>query len=100
MTDNEIEAATVAKGTWQYGGSCLMPVRIIGLTFDYGYAIAEADQQLIEGEQLGIVKNFEQLLKLTKNSYAFLSDQDDVWMKDKIASSLHLMQAMEKKYGR
>ena len=43
MTDNEIEAATVAKGTWQYGGSGLMPVRIIGLTFDYGYAIAEAD---------------------------------------------------------
>jgi glycosyltransferase involved in cell wall biosynthesis len=56
--------------------------------------------QLIEGEQLGIVKNFEQLLKLTKNSYAFLSDQDDLWMKDKIASSLHLMQTMEKKYGR
>ncbi|MCH1991063.1 hypothetical protein L7Q18_32870 [Achromobacter xylosoxidans] len=51
MTDNEIEAATVAKGTWQYGGSGLMPVRIIGLTFDSGYAIAEADQQLIEGEQ-------------------------------------------------
>lgn len=50
MTDNEIEAATVATGTWQYGGSSQMQVRIICLTFDYWYAVAEADQRLAEGE--------------------------------------------------
>jgi hypothetical protein len=51
MTNDEIEAATVATGKWQYGGSGQMPVRIIALAFDYWYAVAEADQQLAEGER-------------------------------------------------
>lgn len=51
MTDDEANAATVETGVWRYGEDGEMPVRIIGIAFDYWYAVGEADQQLIEGEQ-------------------------------------------------
>jgi len=34
---------------------------------------------------LGVVKNFEQALLNAQGEYIFLCDQDDVWMKDKLA---------------
>jgi glycosyltransferase involved in cell wall biosynthesis len=34
---------------------------------------------------LGISKNFEKCLSLTSHEWVFLSDQDDVWLEDKVA---------------
>lgn len=38
----------------------------------------------IEGEGKGVVKNFENALKACSGDVIFLSDQDDVWMPDKV----------------
>lgn len=46
-------------------------------------------------ENLGYVKNFEFLLKQVKSDFYMLSDQDDVWLPEKIQKSLELLK-MEK----
>ncbi len=38
----------------------------------------------IEGEGKGVVRNFENALKACSGDVIFLSDQDDVWMPDKV----------------
>ncbi len=38
----------------------------------------------VEGEGKGVVKNFENALKVCIGDIIFLSDQDDVWMPDKV----------------
>ena len=41
--------------------------------------------QLFENENsLGTIKNFEKAISLTKGDLIFLSDQDDIWRKDKV----------------
>ena len=40
----------------------------------------------IEGEGKGVVKNFENALKARSGDVIFLSDQDDVWLPDKVSS--------------
>ena len=39
-------------------------------------------------KNLGYIKNFEFLLKQVENEYYMLSDQDDVWLPEKIEKSL------------
>lgn len=39
---------------------------------------------LIEGPQKGIKQNFANAIKNTSGEYIFLSDQDDIWEKDKV----------------
>lgn len=41
-----------------------------------------------QDKNLGVVKNFEFLLNKVENNYYMLSDQDDIWKKDKIEKSL------------
>lgn len=43
-----------------------------------------------EGEQanLGVIKNFYTLLKYEKADFYFFSDQDDIWLEDKLAVTL------------
>lgn len=43
---------------------------------------------LIDGPKQGVVKNFENALKHAKGDYIFLTDQDDVWKKNKIQTML------------
>ena len=43
---------------------------------------------LIDGPQLGAMKNFENALLHSKGEYIFLSDQDDVWLDDKVSLML------------
>lgn len=40
-------------------------------------------------KNLGVVKNFEFLLNKVENKFYMLSDQDDIWKKDKIEKSLN-----------
>lgn len=40
--------------------------------------------KLLEGPHMGVKKNFENAIKNTNGKYIFLSDQDDIWEKNKI----------------
>ena len=51
MTEEELEEATVAIGLWHYDEGHEKPVRIIGLPFDYWYAVGEANGHLEPDEQ-------------------------------------------------
>lgn len=42
----------------------------------------------IQNKNLGVVKNIEFLLKQVENNYYMLSDQDDVWLNEKVEKSL------------
>ncbi len=39
---------------------------------------------IVNGPCLGVIKNFENAIKYCKNKYIFLSDQDDIWLENKI----------------
>ena len=41
--------------------------------------------KLIKGPNKGVIKNFERAILNCKGDYIFLSDQDDLWVKDKIS---------------
>lgn len=41
-----------------------------------------------QGKNIGVVKNFEYLLKKVESKYYMLSDQDDIWKEDKIERSV------------
>lgn len=45
----------------------------------------------IQEKNLGVVKNIEFLLKQVKNKYYMLSDQDDIWLPEKIEKSLETL---------
>jgi glycosyltransferase involved in cell wall biosynthesis len=47
----------------------------------------------------GVISSFSSLLQHSNSKFAFLCDQDDVWLPQKIEISLKKMQAMEAKYG-
>lgn len=44
--------------------------------------------KFFDGPRLGVKKNFENAILNTKNKYIFLSDQDDIWKKDKVKKVL------------
>jgi len=57
--------------------------------------IAEKDSRIIILENSvnsGYVKNFEMLISASRGEYIMLSDQDDVWNRDKIEKSLDFLQ--------
>lgn len=43
-------------------------------------------------KNLGYIDNFYKAIALTKGDYVFLSDQDDIWEKDKVEKSLSVLQ--------
>ena len=45
-------------------------------------------QLFFQEKNLGVMKNFEFLLKNVKNDYYMFSDQDDIWKQEKIEKSL------------
>lgn len=49
--------------------------------------------------RLGIKGNFSELMKQSRAPYVMLSDQDDVWLPQKIQSSLSTLKEMERRYG-
>ena len=49
----------------------------------------------LQEQNLGYIRNFEYLLKQVKNKYYMLSDQDDVWLPEKIETSLNKLKQTE-----
>lgn len=50
-------------------------------------------------KKLGVIKNFEKAINLCKGKYIAFSDQDDIWLSDKLEKALSYMYVFEKKYG-
>lgn len=48
---------------------------------------------------LGIIANFSALMEASESPYIMLSDQDDIWEKDKIEKTIAEMSALEKCHG-
>lgn len=60
------------------------------------FAIQDSRIRLIDLEEqnnLGVIKSFHRLLQYEKADYYFFSDQDDVWLPDKLAVSLQEAQS-------
>lgn len=52
-------------------------------------------QLFFQGKNLGVIKNFEYLLKKVENDYYMLSDQDDIWKNNKIEKSIEKLKNSE-----
>jgi len=53
-----------------------------------------------DGRRLGVIGNFSRLMEISSSEYTMFSDQDDVWLADKIEISLKRMEELEKRYGK
>ena len=51
-------------------------------------------------ENLGFVRNFEELMKNSTSDYIMFSDQDDIWYNDKVEISYARMKAIEESNGK
>lgn len=47
---------------------------------------------ILQGERLGITRNFERALSACNGDILFLCDQDDVWLQNKVEIFLHFME--------
>ena len=59
------------------------------------YQIKDERIRFIKGPGKGVKQNFANAILNTKGKYIFLSDQDDIWMKDKVKNVINTF----KKYG-
>lgn len=59
--------------------------------------IARKDNRLkiLSGPQMGLIKNFEFLIGQAEGKYIFLSDQDDVWMHNKVKVMLDQLESAD-----
>lgn len=48
-------------------------------------------------QNIGVVRNFRELIKCADNSYVMFCDQDDIWKKNKIQDTILEMQDIERK---
>jgi len=55
------------------------------------FAINRDNIYIFNGPELGVVKNIEFLLSMAKEDCIFLSDQDDVWLPDRVIGCLDLL---------
>lgn len=51
---------------------------------------------IVNNKRLGVVKNFETLLYHCKEKYIAISDQDDIWERDKLTLQMRAMLKLEK----
>ena len=64
------------------------------------YASKGVLKYFINGTTLGPLRNFQRAISLCSGTYIALSDQDDVWLKDKLKISLREMQIIEAHQGK
>lgn len=55
-------------------------------------SIKDSRIKIIQGPCAGLVKNYETLLSIVSGEYIFLSDQDDVWLPNKVEIMLEHLQ--------
>lgn len=53
------------------------------------YSINDPRVKIFKNQHLGIVRNFEFLIRQAKCEFIFLSDQDDVWLSGKVESCVN-----------
>jgi glycosyltransferase involved in cell wall biosynthesis len=53
----------------------------------------------LSSNNLGIIENTNYLINTSKATYIFFCDQDDIWLPNKIETTLNKMLEMEKEYG-
>lgn len=51
--------------------------------------------KLVTGKNLGFIKSFFELLKITESDYYAYADQDDVWMENKIELAVNLLNELD-----
>lgn len=52
------------------------------------YQLKYKNIRLLEGPKQGVIANFEHAIRSCEGEYIFLSDQDDVWMENKVEQML------------
>lgn len=55
----------------------------------------DARIQLVQGPRAGLIRNYELLFSLATGEYIFLSDQDDIWLPNKVAVMLARLQDVD-----
>lgn len=60
------------------------------------FSLSDSRIRVVTGEGKGLIKNFENAIKHCKNELIFLSDQDDVWIADKVRRVKSEFEADEK----
>jgi glycosyltransferase involved in cell wall biosynthesis len=61
-------------------------------TLNIIYSIQDVRLKILKGPSLGVVKNFEFLIGNARGDYIFLTDQDDVWLQNRLLIALNLLQ--------
>lgn len=54
--------------------------------------------RLVKGENIGVVKSFESLIRMAEGEYIMMADQDDVWLEKKIEMTMAKMKEEERKH--
>jgi len=70
-------------------------------TFDIALNYAKKDKRVKvyrNRDRLGLVKNFEKALSLCNGKYIAFSDQDDIWICDKLETQFRIMKETEERY--
>lgn len=58
-------------------------------------AISDSRIKLLKGPGKGLIRNFEFLLEHAQGDYIFLSDQDDVWLDNKVDVSIEWLKTVD-----
>jgi glycosyltransferase involved in cell wall biosynthesis len=64
-------------------------------TIVQNYAVQDPRVVYLQGSGKGIAANFENAIRHTRNEIVFLSDQDDIWKKDKVQKVLACFEKKE-----
>jgi glycosyltransferase involved in cell wall biosynthesis len=67
---------------------------------DYAKKFPDKISYIPYEDNVGANANFARLLEVSDADYIMLADQDDIWLPDKIADSMHAMQELEKEFGK